>query len=46
MITPSLSSRALIAGSRSTATVSAFILRTISGGVLAGTTKANQDDMS
>ena len=46
MITPSLSSLALIAGSASTARVSAFILRMISGGVFAGTTKANHDDVS
>jgi hypothetical protein len=38
--TPSLSNRALIAGSPSTVLVSALTLRMISGGVLAGITKA------
>src|SRR5262249_35621167 len=46
MTTPSWSSLALIGDSRSTATVSACILRMMSSGVLAGTKKANHDDVS
>src|SRR4029450_4631473 len=44
--TPSASSLVWTAGSAITATVSAWILRTISGGVLAGTKNANQDEVS
>src|SRR5262249_2899120 len=44
--TPSASSLALICGSASAATVSACILWIISGGVLAGTKKANHDEVS
>src|SRR5262249_32673876 len=43
--TPSASSLALACGA-SAATVSACILRMISGGVLAGTKKANHDEVS
>src|SRR5262249_40230557 len=42
--TPSCSSRSLVAGSLSAATVSACILRMISGGVLAGAKSAYQED--
>src|SRR5262249_11681040 len=44
--TPSASSLALICASASAATVSACILEMISAGVLAGTKKANHDEVS
>src|SRR5215468_4842310 len=44
--TPRASSFCLVAGSVSAATVSACILRMISGGVFAGTKKAYQDETS
>jgi len=44
--TPSASSLALICGSASAATVSAYILWMSSGGVLAGTKNANHDEVS
>src|SRR5258706_11115920 len=44
--TPSGSNRALTAGSDNAATVAAFSLAMISGGGLAGTNSANQEDTS
>src|SRR5215470_1582312 len=45
-LTPSCSSRCLVTGSFRAATVSAFILRMISGGVLIGAKIAYQDETS